>query len=630
MVKKSPRAKQQVTEPTTDTRRSTRIKGRTAADQASSTNATTAASVKSTTSSRPVRQVRQKKSPQKAATSKSDRPRRNVTTARSTPAASNTPHKRKRKSTSVVNPANQPAGGTTIERRSSKKVKFVLIDPTTSESSTSSRNVDLKQPSTATVQETQVASSVVIHETTVPQVTTTIVPAMKSSKKRSTAGLSAEDSELSTGSTSKRSRKRTVEEDYKLLKPKRRKGDTFTVPIPTRPQQIGQVYVIGSNELSQCDISAGSLHNAALTVDGKIVTWGVNDHGTLGRFTENPKSAEAKAILEAGNYNIIEEGIPAYAEGLDNINIVKVVCGGNATFAISDQGHLYATGTFKGKDGIIGFSYDKRIEQPIFTRYSSFENLTIVDIAAGVDHALALTREGDVYAWGSNEAYRLGRKLSERRSLKPLIPFNLALKHIVRLYAGSYHNFAIDNGGKVWVFGFNNMGQCGLDASKQAIIPPERHSFLNKIGQRVEEFAAGEHHTLARMQNGQVFSFGRSDYGQLGLGDSVLPTSKESKARISTPTAIPSLSSIKSVGAGDHFSMAVDTVNKIYAWGFGDYFVLGNKKEEVVTSPFRMPDLKELEGRDIVRISCGSAHALFLITATSSSDGDAMDVDTNK
>lgn len=43
---------------------------------------------------------------------------------------------------------------------------------------------------------------------------------------------------------------------------------------------------------------------------------------------------------------MVEEGKPAYAEGLDSINIVKVVCGGNATFAISDQGHLYATGTF--------------------------------------------------------------------------------------------------------------------------------------------------------------------------------------------------------------------------------------------------------------------------------------------
>ncbi|GES94378.1 hypothetical protein GLOIN_2v1533887 [Rhizophagus clarus] len=101
---------------------------------------------------------------------------------------------------------------------------------------------------------------------------------------------------------------------------------------------------------------------------------GINDHGTLGHFTEILKSTEAKNLFESGNYNIIEEGIPAYAEGLDDVNIVKV-----------------------GKDGVIGFSYDNRIEQPIFTRYSIFENLKIVDTAAGVDHALALTTEGELY-----------------------------------------------------------------------------------------------------------------------------------------------------------------------------------------------------------------------------------------
>jgi regulator of chromosome condensation len=51
--------------------------------------------------------------------------------------------------------------------------------------------------------------------------------------------------------------------------------------------------------------------------------------------------------LEAGNFDIGEEGKPAYAEGLDDANIVKIACGGNATFVISDQGHLYVAGTFK-------------------------------------------------------------------------------------------------------------------------------------------------------------------------------------------------------------------------------------------------------------------------------------------
>ncbi|CAI2178557.1 13459_t:CDS:2 [Funneliformis geosporum] len=604
----------------------------------------------------------------------SDRPRRNITartTASNTSVTSTrnkrtTTHsttvtKRKRRvveeaaSTSQVNITNQPTSGTTVERRRSKKVKFTQVETSASQFATSSRG---DQPSIVTVQETQVASSVVIQDT-IPQVTTTTPPVMQPAPKKRGRGRPPKTSNGSiVGQVSrKRGYHAVEEEEHKVaaFKPKRRKGDTFAIPIPIRSQQIGQVYAIGSNDCAQCgmdestenlkkvrlipslsqfnivDISAGSIHSAALTSDGKIVTWGCNDHGTLGRFTETPKSAYAKEIFDTGNYEIGEENNPTYAEGLNNVNIVKVVSGGNATFAISDQGHLYATGTFKVY-GVIGFSYDHNIEQPIFTRYKLFEHLTIVDITAGVDHVLALTKEGDVYVWGNGEAYRLGRKISERRSINPLIPYDLGLKHIEQMYAGSYHNFVIDNNGKILVFGLNNTGQCGMNVSKQSIVPPEKHSLFSKMGEghKVEEFAVGQHHTLARTQDGRVYSFGRTDYGQLGLGDNVLPESKDTKGRLVTPTVIPGLNSIKFIGAGDNFSMAIKLDNKIYAWGFGNNYVLGNKKEDDATSPFLIPDSGEFDSKDIVRISCGSSHALFLmVTKSPNLGGDAMDIDTN-
>jgi regulator of chromosome condensation len=119
---------------------------------------------------------------------------------------------------------------------------------------------------------------------------------MNSSKKRSAAGYSGREYKLST--------ENVIDGEFKLLKPKRRKGDNFTLSIPSRSKQICQVFAIGSNEFTQCgmeglecfkqlkhikslekfkivDISTGSLHNAALTFDGKIVTWGINDHGKL-------------------------------------------------------------------------------------------------------------------------------------------------------------------------------------------------------------------------------------------------------------------------------------------------------------------------------------------------------------
>ncbi|CAB4478753.1 unnamed protein product [Rhizophagus irregularis] len=494
------------------------------------------------------------------------------------------------------------------------------------EEGTSDRNIDkrLKQvePSKTTSRKAITSTSrkaiIPIHETKVvsvdiqdaaPQVTT--IAEQKWGKATSSVLLP----------TRKRGNNVVEDDNTQILNSKRRKWNTFIVPIPTLPKRIGQVYAIGSNDMSQCggikeseikklsiiplekfnivDISAGALHSAALTSDGKVVTWGCNDHGTLGRFTKFPNSTAANKILKEGNYNIYEENEPAYAEGLDNINIVKVICGDNITFAISDQGHLYATGVFKGKDGIIGFSQNNKIEQPIFTRYTPLEHLSIVDIVTGANHALALTREGDVYAWGSNEGRSLGLKECEL-----LVPFNLGLKHIVQLYAGAYHNFAIDDNNNVWVFGLNNMGQCGLEESKK-FITPKKHSFFNEVDQNVDEIAAGQHHTLVRMHDGHVFSFGRSDSGQLGLGNNVI-TDK----RIVTPTVIPNLTSIKFIGAREHYSIAIDTVNKIYAWGFGETLVLENE----VTSPFQISDLNGLgEGKDIVRISCGSLHALFFV-----------------
>ncbi|RGB37324.1 regulator of chromosome condensation 1/beta-lactamase-inhibitor protein II [Rhizophagus diaphanus] len=549
-----------------------------------------------------------------SATTKSAHHSRNVTAARN--------NKRKRivelyeESTSTDKRLKQIATSRKAIRKAiipTNETKVVSVEEGTSDRNTDKR---LKQvePSTTisrkAITSTSKKATIPIHETKVvsvdiqdaaPQITT--IAEQKWGKATSSVLLP----------TRKRGNN-VVEDDHEqILKSKRRKWNTFIVPIPTLPKRIGQVYAIGSNDMSQCggikeseikklsiiplekfkivDISAGALHSAALTSDGKVVTWGCNDHGTLGRFTKFPNST-------AANKNIYEENEPEYAEGLDNINIVKVVCGDNITFAISDQGHLYATGVFKGKDGIIGFSQNNKIEQPIFTRYTPLEHLSIVDIVTGANHALALTREGDVYAWGSNEGRSLGLKECEL-----LVPFNLGLKHIVQLYTGAYHNFAIDDNNNVWVFGLNNMGQCGLEESKK-FITPKKHSFFNEVDQNVDEIAAGQHHTLARMHDGQVFSFGRSDSGQLGLGNNVI-----SDKRIVTPTVIPNLTSIKFIGAREHYSMAIDTLNKIYAWGFGETLVLENE----VTSPFQISDLNGLEGKDIIRISCGSLHALFLV-----------------
>jgi len=228
---------------TADTRRSTRI-------QAHTTNAIASAS---SAVSRPVRQF------QNAVTTMSDNPKISTRNKRNNEGIN------EKSIETSVNPAKQPT--TAVEYRRP--------------SATFSRNV-FKQPSTATVKARQAASSITTQDNMVPQVTA----AIQQFRKRG------------------RPPKTTLTSDpAATLKPKRRKGDTFTVSIPTCPKRIGQVYAIGSNDISQCgmakdykiqkisiipmeqfnivDISAGAFHSAALTLDGKVVTWGCNDHGKL-------------------------------------------------------------------------------------------------------------------------------------------------------------------------------------------------------------------------------------------------------------------------------------------------------------------------------------------------------------
>ncbi len=52
-------------------------------------------------------------------------------------------------------------------------------------------------------------------------------------------------------------------------------------------------------------------------------------------------------VTKSENLNETDENVLAYAQGLDNIIIVKVACSSNITFALSDKGQLYATGTFR-------------------------------------------------------------------------------------------------------------------------------------------------------------------------------------------------------------------------------------------------------------------------------------------
>uniref|UniRef100_A0A669BCR9 Uncharacterized protein n=1 Tax=Oreochromis niloticus TaxID=8128 RepID=A0A669BCR9_ORENI len=85
----------------------------------------------------------------------------------------------------------------------------------------------------------------------------------------------------------------------------------------------------------------------------------------------------------------------------------------------------------------------------------------------------------------------------------------------------------------------------------------------------VVQVAAGGEQSFALSVSGGVFSWGRNDCGQLGLGDTQGTTMKH----------VPSLSAIPliQVAAGGDQSFALSVSGGVFSWGSNDFGQLGKK-----------------------------------------------------
>lgn len=100
--------------------------------------------------------------------------------------------------------------------------------------------------------------------------------------------------------------------------------------------------LLSAKDAGVVQLACGGMHGVALTKDNKILTWGVNDHGALGRPT-NVEEDDDDELNPA-------ESTPA---PLDTSNIdpdikwVQVVGSDSASFALTDDGKVYGWGTFR-------------------------------------------------------------------------------------------------------------------------------------------------------------------------------------------------------------------------------------------------------------------------------------------
>ena len=192
-------------------------------------------------------------------------------------------------------------------------------------------------------------------------------------------------------------------------------------------------------------VSAGTNHTLAITKDNDLLGWGSNELGQIGDFASTSNLREVKIMQ----------------------NIISVSAGGNHTVAIKYDGSLWTWGANQysqlgNGEELYGLNYfPTEGEDRIYWRtpvqggsmpIQIMEN--IKRVSSGVNYIMAITNDGDIWAWGANQFGQLGDGTIENR-ISPIFIMN----NVAYVSAGVNHTLAIRKDGSLWSWGNNNYGQ---------------------------------------------------------------------------------------------------------------------------------------------------------------------------
>jgi alpha-tubulin suppressor-like RCC1 family protein len=193
--------------------------------------------------------------------------------------------------------------------------------------------------------------------------------------------------------------------------------------------------------------------------------------------------------------------------------IIELAVGASHMFARTFDNKIYGWGSnYFGQLGNGKMDEDMKV----FNRHELSEflsELNIETIECGAFHSLALTRNGEVYAWGSNTVGQVGKCLKTMQ-LSPIKVISLEQERVVRISCGGQHSLALSESGRVYGWGWNEFGQLGFENSLLIHIP----KIIELSDVKICKIGCGAYHTLLLSESGVIYTFGKNEHEQIGNG----------------------------------------------------------------------------------------------------------------
>lgn len=330
-----------------------------------------------------------------------------------------------------------------------------------------------------------------------------------------------------------------------------------------------------SSSVSLADLSCGELHCLATSSDGKVWGWGdVRTSNTVasntGAIDPDQRDTVANVAEESTAFYAYFRDITAdltSALGVSSFTNPKVAAGNGYSLIVDvgsgGGGRVWGWGSNTGGRAspanlattAIAPSEVKDMTVPA----SPVDMTDIVAISAGYNHSIALRADGTVVTWGADTNGALGDGTTSGKTFaRPVLPSG---KVAVQVKASGNFSMARMNDGSLYSWGVNYNGVLGVGDTTEKQSPTlvlGGHVFasFDAFGRASSSYTS-TFSAVGVTTSGAVYSWGSNVHGQLGRADRAKGTGSYATSPVAVQTSITSaLAGADAVVAGSAWQAA--------------------------------------------------------------------------
>lgn len=306
--------------------------------------------------------------------------------------------------------------------------------------------------------------------------------------------------------------------------------------------------------------SVGGIHHTcARSVEGSILCWGGNGYGQLGDGTQTHRATP-----------VVTRYLAAFA--------VDVAAGQQHTCAVTRAGQVMCWGLNAWGQVGDGSQTDRAAPVGVAGLTTGYSQVT-----AGRRFSCALSTGGGVYCWGDNSRYQLGDGTTTPH-LTPVAVTGLG-SGVTAIAAGDDHACALTSGGVVKCWGTISMvyeDYPGAPSYHVATWQAPTPTLIDGLPAGIQAIAAGGDNACAITGGGALKCWGDNYQGQLGIG------TRFDISTLAVHDVVGLGSGTQAVSIHAYNVCALVTGGAVRCWGFGSF---GSGMEGLRLTPTEIPEL---------------------------------------